>query len=69
MGPPILLGERRIAGSLLVTGLAVLVVAGVLYGDGDYPAGHAWQSNALTVGLVLTLARPHGPSGRAYRLR
>jgi hypothetical protein len=25
------------------------------YGDGAYPAGHAWQSNALTVGLVLTL--------------
>jgi hypothetical protein len=25
------------------------------YGYGAYPAGHAWQSNALTVGLVLTL--------------
>jgi len=55
MGPPTLLGERRVAGSLLVTGFAVLVVAAFLYGDGTYPAGHAWQSNALTVGLVLTL--------------
>lgn len=55
MGPPTLLGERRVAGSLLVTGFAMLVVAAVLYGDGAYPAGHAWQSNALTVGLVLTL--------------
>jgi hypothetical protein len=43
------------AGSLLVTGFAILVVAAVLYGDWAYPAGHAWQSNALTVGLVLTL--------------
>jgi len=55
MGPPTLLQERRVAGSLLVTGFAILVVAAVLYGDGAYPAGHAWQSNALTVGLVLTL--------------
>ena len=55
MGPPTLLGERRVAGSLLVTGFAILVVAAVLYGDGAYPAGHAWQSNALSVGLVLTL--------------
>ena len=55
MGQPTLLGERRVAGSLLVTGFAVLVVAAFLYGDGAYPAGHAWQSNALTVGLVLTL--------------
>jgi hypothetical protein len=55
MGLPTLLEERRVAGSLLVTGFAILIVAGVLYGDGSYPAGHAWQSNALTVGLVLTL--------------
>ena len=55
MGPPTLLGERRVAGSLLVSGFAVLVVAAFLYGDGDYPAGQTWQSNALTVGLVLTL--------------
>ena len=55
MGPPTLLGERRVAGFLLVTGFGVLVVAAFLYGDGDYPAGYAWQSNALTVGLVLTL--------------
>jgi hypothetical protein len=55
MGPPTLLEERRVAGSLLVTGFAILVVAAALYGDGAYPAGHAWQSNALTVGLVLTL--------------
>jgi hypothetical protein len=55
MGPPTLLVERRVAGSLLVTGFAILVVAAVLYGYGAYPAGHAWQSNALTVGLVLTL--------------
>jgi peptidoglycan/LPS O-acetylase OafA/YrhL len=55
MGLPTLLEERRVAGSLLVTGFAILVVAGVLYGAGAYPAGHAWQSNALTVGLVLTL--------------
>jgi hypothetical protein len=55
MGPEPLLGERRVAGSLLVTGFAMLVVAAFLYGEGAYPAGHAWQSNALTVGLVLTL--------------
>jgi hypothetical protein len=48
-------GERPVAGSLLVTGFAFLVVAAFLYGDGDYPAGHAWQSNTLIVGLVLTL--------------
>ncbi len=55
MGPPTHLGDRRVAGYLLVTGFAVLVVAAFMYGDGAYPAGHAWQSNALTVGLVLTL--------------
>ena len=55
MGPPTLLEERRVAGSLLVTGFSILVVAAFLYGYGAYPAGHAWQSNALTVGLVLTL--------------
>ena len=55
MGPLTLVGERRVAGSLLVSGFAVLVVAAFLYGDGDYPAGQTWQSNALTVGLVLTL--------------
>jgi hypothetical protein len=55
MGPPTLLEERRVAGSLLVTGFAILVVAAFLYGYGAYPAGHGWQSNALTVGLVLTL--------------
>jgi hypothetical protein len=26
-----------------------------MYGYGTYPAGQAWQSNTLTVGLVLTL--------------
>ena len=55
LGPVMLHGERRVAGSLLVTGFAFLVVAAFLYGNGDYPAGHAWQSNTLTVGLVLTL--------------
>ena len=55
MGPPSPLVERRVAGSLLVTGFAILVVAAFLYGNGAYPAGHAWQSNALTVGLLLTL--------------
>jgi hypothetical protein len=55
MDPPTRLGERRVAGYLLVTGFAVLVVAAFLYGNGAYPAGHAWQSDALTVGLVLTL--------------
>ncbi len=55
MGPVTLLGERRVAGSLLVAGFAMLAVAALLYGDGSYPAGHAWQSNSLTVGLVLTL--------------
>jgi hypothetical protein len=55
MDPPTHLGERRVAGYLLVTGSAVLVVAAFLYGNGAYPSGHAWQSNALTVGLVLTL--------------
>ena len=47
--------QRRVAGSLLVTGFAILVVAAVLYGFGAYPAGHVWQSNALTAGLVFTL--------------
>jgi hypothetical protein len=55
MGPSTLFEDRRVAGSLLLTGFAILVVAAVLYGFGAYPAGHAWQSNALTVGLVLTL--------------
>jgi hypothetical protein len=37
MGPPTLLGERRVAGSLLVTGFAILVVAAVLMATGPTP--------------------------------
>jgi hypothetical protein len=55
MGQPTQLGERRVAGYLLVTGFVFLIGAAFLYGYGAYPAGHALQSNALTVGLVLTL--------------
>jgi hypothetical protein len=55
MGAPTLLKERRVAGSLLVTGFVILVVAAGLYGTGTYPAGRSWQSNALTAGLLLTL--------------
>ena len=39
MGPVTLHGERRVAGSLLVTGFAFLVVAAFLYGDGTIPLG------------------------------